>query len=57
MTPDEGSYILRINMAKTLVTGVSGFIGSNLAERLLKDGHEVIGLDSLAHGRDRKSVV
>lgn len=41
-------------MAKTLVTGVSGFIGSNLAERLLKDGHEVIGLDSLAHGREEQ---
>ena len=26
---------------KTLVTGASGFIGSHLAERLRKDGHEV----------------
>jgi nucleoside-diphosphate-sugar epimerase len=31
---------------KVLVTGVSGFIGSHLAERLLKDGHRVTGLDS-----------
>lgn len=35
---------------KVLVTGVAGFIGSNLALRLLKGGHEVIGLDNLAYG-------
>jgi UDP-glucose 4-epimerase len=29
---------------RILVTGVSGFIGSYLAERLLSDGHEVAGL-------------
>ena len=29
-----------------LVTGVSGFIGSHLAERLVADGHDVIGVDS-----------
>ena len=35
---------------KILITGVAGFIGSNLAVRLLREGHEVIGLDSLAYG-------
>jgi nucleoside-diphosphate-sugar epimerase len=30
---------------KVVVTGVAGFIGSQLAERLLADGHEVVGVD------------
>ena len=29
-----------------LVTGAAGFIGSHLAEALLADGHDVVGLDS-----------
>jgi UDP-glucuronate 4-epimerase len=32
---------------KVLVTGVAGFIGFNLTSRLLKDGHEVYGIDNL----------
>ena len=33
-------------MTKTaIVTGVGGFIGSNLAERLLKEEYKVIGID------------
>lgn len=31
---------------RCLVTGVAGFIGSHLAERLLADGHEVYGIDA-----------
>ena len=31
---------------RCLITGVAGFIGSNLAERLLADGHEVVGIDA-----------
>lgn len=34
-----------------LVTGVAGFLGSNLLDRLLLDGHTVIGIDNLAMGR------
>ena len=30
---------------RCLVSGVAGFIGSHLAERLVNDGHEVIGID------------
>ena len=30
----------------TLVTGAAGFIGSHLCERLVDDGHHVIGLDN-----------
>jgi UDP-glucuronate 4-epimerase len=32
---------------KYLVTGAAGFIGNFVAERLCKEGHEVIGLDNL----------
>lgn len=30
---------------RCLVTGVAGFVGSNLADRLLSEGHEVVGID------------
>jgi nucleoside-diphosphate-sugar epimerase len=38
-------------VARALVTGGGGFIGSNLVERLLRDGHEVRVLDNFATGR------
>ncbi len=38
---------------KAFVTGVAGFIGSNLADRLLADGHEVLGWDNLSTGQLR----
>ena len=30
---------------KAVVTGAAGFIGSHLSERLLADGHDVVGID------------
>jgi UDP-glucose 4-epimerase len=36
---------------RILVTGGAGFIGSNVADRFLADGHEVAVLDDLSSGR------
>jgi UDP-glucose 4-epimerase len=35
---------------KILITGVAGFIGSNLADALLRKGYAVIGLDNMSQG-------
>ncbi|MBK9125420.1 MAG: GDP-mannose 4,6-dehydratase [Chloroflexi bacterium] len=35
---------------RILVTGVAGFIGSNLTEGLLARGHSVVGIDNLSQG-------
>jgi len=37
-------------MARVLVTGGAGFIGSHLCERFLKDDHEVVCVDNLLTG-------
>ena len=43
---------------RVVVTGAAGFIGSHLCDRLLADGHEVIGIDSFTdyYERDRKEA-
>ena len=43
---------------KAIVTGVAGFIGSNLARELLNDGFEVIGIDNINgyYSKDLKSL-
>jgi len=38
---------------KCFVTGAAGFIGSNLVDRLLADGHHVVGYDNLSTGQKR----
>jgi UDP-glucose 4-epimerase len=35
---------------KIVITGVAGFIGSNLTKKLLNEGYEVIGIDNLSYG-------
>ncbi|MCK5146521.1 SDR family oxidoreductase [bacterium] len=37
-------------MARTLITGGAGFLGSHLCEYFLKKGHEVIAMDNLSTG-------
>lgn len=38
-------------MAKLLVTGGAGFIGSHLTEKLISDGNEVVVIDDLSTGK------
>jgi dTDP-glucose 4,6-dehydratase len=35
---------------RVLVTGAAGFLGSHLVDRLLRDGHSVLGVDNLCTG-------
>lgn len=35
---------------RILVTGAAGFLGSHLCDRLLRDGHEILGMDNLVTG-------
>ena len=37
-------------MAKVLVTGGAGFVGSHLTEKLVAEGHDVTVIDNLSHG-------
>lgn len=39
--------------ARFLITGGGGFIGSHLAERLIRDGHTVAVIDDLSTGREQ----
>jgi UDP-glucose 4-epimerase len=36
---------------KVLITGGAGFIGANLAQRLVAEGHEAVAIDNFATGR------
>jgi dTDP-glucose 4,6-dehydratase len=35
---------------RVLLTGAAGFLGSHLCERMLSDGHEVVGMDNFITG-------
>lgn len=39
-----------LGRSRVVITGVAGFIGSNLAERLLSLGYLVVGIDNLRYG-------
>lgn len=41
-------------MEKVIITGVAGFIGSNLAKDLLGKGYHVVGIDNLQSGKIRQ---
>jgi len=47
---DELKAVLREKQYTWLITGVAGFIGSNLLETLLKLNQRVVGLDNLSTG-------
>ena len=36
---------------KILITGVAGFIGSNLNDYLLERNHQIVGVDNFSTGR------
>jgi len=44
-------------MAKVCVTGAAGFIGGHIAEALLKQGHEVVGLDDFSSGKRENAAL
>src|SRR5512146_3290913 len=35
---------------RILITGAAGFLGSHLSDRLIADGHDVVGLDNFVTG-------
>jgi UDP-glucose 4-epimerase len=41
---------------RTLVTGGAGFVGSNLVDRMVRQGHEVVVVDNLSSGYSENLV-
>ncbi len=48
--------ILFFKIMKVLVTGITGFIGSELAHRLLEEKHEVFGFVQYVTGRELRAI-
>ena len=38
------------NKYKILITGIAGFLGSHLSEKLISLGHTVVGIDNMVGG-------
>ncbi|MBN2503257.1 MAG: SDR family oxidoreductase [Anaerolineales bacterium] len=36
---------------RVLITGAAGFLGSHISDRMLKEGHEVVGMDNFITGK------
>ena len=43
-------FAVKKNHYKILITGVAGFLGSHLAEKLSDLGHEIVGIDNMTGG-------
>lgn len=50
IVPVSDEPTLIIGVMRVVITGVAGFIGSHLADRLLAEGHAVVGIDDLSQG-------
>jgi UDPglucose 6-dehydrogenase len=48
--PGPAAWIRKARPQRILLTGAAGFLGSHLADRLLGEGHHVIGVDNLSTG-------
>lgn len=55
-TSDRLPERIKARAGTWLVTGVAGFIGSHLAETLLKAGQKVVGLDNFSTGKPENLV-
>jgi len=53
MLTDDLAQLLSVERHRWLITGVAGFIGSNLLQALLEAGQEVVGLDNFSTGYKR----
>ena len=47
---------MEVGVKRVLITGITGFIGAELAHRLLEQGYEVFGLVRYVIGRDLSSI-